>query len=359
MPGFTRHRGPIAWMVKNPVAANLLMAVCLVGGLAFFTQIRQEVFPDMAEDVVSVRIAYPGSTPEEVEQGICRVVEEAVRSLDGVKEVFSTASEGSASIQVELLEDAEPMKVYQDIQSEIDRITTFPKDAEEPQVSLAVHRREVIKLVLFGDVSENSLCDLAEQVRERLLQNPEITQIDLEGVRNREIRIEVPQEELRRYNLTHRQIAAKVANEAVELSGGGIKTRSGDTLLRMKERRDYGLEFARVPVAVSEDGTQVRIEDLGTVIDGFEDSDRFAFYNGKPAVMLEIYRVGSQTPASISGAVYEMLPLLREQLPAGVDVDVLSDRTEVFFQRADLLLRNGMQGLILVMLLLGAFLELR
>lgn len=359
MPGFIRHKGSIAWMANNPVAANLLMAVCLIGGLAFFTQIRQEVFPDLSDNVVSVRVAYPGSTPEEVEQGICRVVEEAVRSLDGVKEVYSTAGEGAASVQVELLEDAEPMKVYQDIQSEIDRITTFPKDAEEPQVALSVHRHEVIKLVLSGDIPENSLCELAEQVRERLLQNPAITQIDLEGVRNREIRIEVPQEELRRYNLTHRQIAAKVANEAVELSGGGIKTRSGDTLLRMKERRDYGTEFARVPVAVSEDGSQVRLEDVGTVIDGFEDSDRFAFYNGKPAVMLEIYRVGEQTPADISKAVYAMLPLLREQLPAGVDVNVLSDRTEVFFQRADLLLRNGMQGLILVMLLLGIFLELR
>jgi multidrug efflux pump subunit AcrB len=359
MTGMLRHKGPIAWMANNPVAANLLMFVCLIGGGIVFTQIKQEVFPDMDENVVSVSVAYPGATPEEVEQGICLVVEESIRSLDGVKEVTSTAGEGSASIQAELQDDADPMKVYQDIKSEIDRVTTFPVDAEEPQVSLAVHRREVINLVLFGDISENSLCELAEQVRERLLQNPSITQVDLAGVRNREISIEVPQEELRRYNLTHRQIASAVANEAVELSGGGIKTSSGETLLRMKERRDYGAEFARVPVAASEDGAQVRVEDIGTVTDGFEDSDRFAFYDGKPAVMLDVYRVGAQTPADISKAVFEMLPLLREQLPVGVDVNVLSDRTEIFFQRAKLLLGNGALGLILVMLLLGSFLEIR
>ncbi len=359
MSGLIRHKGPIAWMANNPVAANLLMAVCLIGGGIMFTQIKQEVFPDMEDNVVSVRVAYPGSTPEEVEQGICLAVEEAIRSLDGVKEITSTAGEGSASIQAELQDDADPMKVYQDIKSEIDRITTFPKDAEEPQVSLSVHRHEVINLVLFGDIPENSLVELAEQVRERLLQSSAITQIDLAGVRGREIRIEVSQDELRRHNLTHRQIASKIANEAVELSGGGIKTRRGETLLRMKERRDYGAEFARVPVATSEDGTPVPVENIGSVIDGFEDSDRFAFYNGKSAVMLEVYRVGEQTPSDISGAVYDMLPLLREQLPVGVDVNVLADRTETFFQRAKLLIGNGAIGLILVMLLLGCFLEIR
>ncbi|MBM4152730.1 MAG: efflux RND transporter permease subunit, partial [Kiritimatiellaceae bacterium] len=359
MSDLLRHKGPIAWMANNPVAANLLMAICLLGGLAFFTTIKQEVFPDLSENVVSIRVAYPGAAPEEVEQGICRVTEEAIRSLDGVKEVTSTAGQGSGSIQAELMLDAEPMKVYQDIQKKVDRITTYPKDAEEPQVSLSVRRNEAIKLVIYGDIPESSLCELAETVRDRLLQSASITQIDLSGVRDREIHIEVSQANLRRYNITHREIAAAVASEAVELPGGGIKTRSGETLLRMKERRDYGTEFARVPVAASEDGTPVRLEDIGTVTDGFEDSDRFALYNGKPSVMLEIYRVGDQTPADISNTVYTMIPMLREQLPVGVQIDVLSDSTERFFQRADLLLRNGAMGLLLVIILLGIFLELR
>lgn len=354
-----KARGPIAWMANNPVAANLLMMICLAGGALMFTQITQEVFPDLTEEVVTVSVAYPGATPEEVEQGICLAVEEAMRSVDGVGEVTSSAGEGSASVVAEVLEGSDPMRVYQDIKSEVDRIATLPKDAEKPQVSLAASRRETINLVLYGDIPESSLRQLAEEIRNRLQQNPAITQVDLSGTRDLEISVEVSQENLRRYGLTHRQIAARLAAEAVELSGGGIKTGSGEMLLKMKERKDYGPQFARIPVETSEDGTRVLLGEMAAVVDGFEDSDRFGYYNGKRAVMLDIYRIGSQTPASISGAVTAMLPKIREQLPAGVQMDVLNDRTQVFFQRADLLLRNGALGLTLVMLLLGCFLEIR
>jgi multidrug efflux pump subunit AcrB len=346
-------------MVNNPVAANLLMIVCLAGGALVYTQITQEVFPDMTENVVTVSVSYPGATPEEVEQGICLSVEEAMRSVEGVDEINSTANEGSASISAEVLDGSDPMKVYQDIKSEIDRITTFPEDAEEPQVALEARRRETINLVLYGDIPETSLRQLAEEVRDRLQQNPAITQVDLSGTRDLEISVEVSQENLRRYGLTHKEIATQLSNEAVELSGGGIKTKGGETLLRMKERRDYGLEFAQVPVVSSEDGTRVLLGDIATVVDGFEDSDRFGYYDGDRAIMLDVYRVGEQTPASISKAVYDMLPQIREQLPAGVQIAVLNDRTEYFFQRADLLLRNGALGLVLVLLLLGCFLEIR
>lgn len=354
-----KKTGPIAWMANNPVAANLLMAICIVGGLVTFTTIKQEVFPDMVEDIVTISVSYPGGTPEELEQGICLAVEEAVRGLDGVDEVTSVANEGSAQISAELLDGVEVMKVYQDIQSEIDRITTFPEDAEEPEVSLSSHRRDAISLVLFGDIPDTSLRALAEQARARLLQEEKITQVELSGTRDYEISIEVPQDQLRRYGLTHKAIAQIVDKEAVELSGGGIKTAGGETLLRMKERRNVGMEFARVSIASSEEGTPLRIEDIGTVVDGFEDSDRFAMYNGKPAVMLDVYRIGDQTPGQVADAVYGLLPSIKAQLPEGVGIEVLNDRTDIFYQRADLLLRNGAIGLILVLVLLGFFLEIR
>lgn len=354
-----KKTGPIAWMANNPVAANLLMAVCIVGGLVMFTKIKQEVFPDMTEDVVTISVSYPGGTPEELEQGVCLAVEEAVRGLDGVDEVTSVAQEGFASIDAELLDGVEVMKVYQDIQSEIDRITTFPEDAEEPEVSLSSHRREAIALVLYGDIPDTSLRMLAEQARARLLQAEKITQVELSGTRDYEISVEVSQDQLRRYGLTHKQIAQAIDAQAVELSGGGIKTDSGETLLRMKERRNVGPEFSRVPIAASEDGTPLLIEDIGTVIDGFEDSDRFAMYNGMPAVMLDISRVGDQTPGQVADAVYDLLPSIREQLPEGVGIEVLRNRTDIFYQRANLLMRNGAMGLTLVLLLLGCFLEIR
>jgi len=352
-------KGPIAWMVRNPVAANLLMMLCLVGGFGTFQKITQEVFPDMTSNVVQVSVTYPGGTPDEMEQSVCLVVEEAVRSLEGIDEVTSTAREGSASVAAELLDGVDSIKVYQDIKSEIDRITTFPDGAERPVVVLSTHRRDVMSLVLYGDTSDKVLRSLAEQIRERLLVDEHITQIDLTGTRNLEISIEVSQEDLRRYGLTHQSLASSVRNQSREISGGGIKTDSGETLLRMQQRRDYGSEFAEAPVLASEDGTPLKLGEVANVIDGFEDSDRFATYNGKPAIMLDIYRVGEQTPSQISKAVAALLPQIKAQLPQGLDINILNDRTEVFAQRAGLLMRNGAFGLVLVLLILGLFLEMR
>ncbi len=360
MNDFVRDsKGPIAWMVKNPVAANLLMMLCLVGGFATFKGITQEVFPDMTADSVNISVSYPGGTPEEMEQSVCLVAEEAVRSLEGIDEVTSVAGEGSASIRAELLDGVDPIKVYQDIKSEIDRITTFPDGSERPVVSLAARRRESMALVMYGDTSELTLRNIAEQVRDRLLQSENITQVDLHGTRDLEISIEVSQEELRRHGLTHEALASSINSQSREISGGGIKTDSGETLLRMQERRDDGLEFARAPVLASEDGTALTLGDIATVLDGLEESDHFATYNGKPAIMIDIYRVGDQTPSQISAVVMDLMPQIQEQLPEGIGIEILKDRTDTFFQRAHMLLRNGAMGLVLVLIVLGLFLEMR
>jgi len=354
-----KFKGPIAWMVKNPVAANLLMLLCLLGGYASFKGTKQEVFPDMVADVVTVRVTYPGGTPEEMEQSVCLVAEEAMRGIEGVFEVTSVARESSATVSAELLEGVDRIKVYQDIKSEIDRITTFPDGAERPVVSLAARFREEMTLILYGEASDMTLRNLAEQVRERMLQNQSITQVELSGTRNLEISIEIPQEKLREHGLTHQSLAQNINMQSREISGGGIKTDSGETLLRMQERRDYGTEFAQTPVLASEDGTTLKLNEIGDVIDGFEDSDIFANYNGKPAIMIEVHRVGEQTPSDIAKAVKDMMPQIQEQLPEGIGIDILQDRTEIFSQRASLLLRNGGLGLLLVLIVLGIFLEMR
>ncbi|NCD34056.1 MAG: efflux RND transporter permease subunit [Spartobacteria bacterium] len=354
-----KTKGPIAWMVKNPVAANLLMVVCLVGGFFTFNTLTQEVMPDMASDIVTISVSYSGGTPEEMEQSVCLAVEEAIRGIEGVDEVTSVANEGSASIKAELLEGVDAIQVYQDIKSEVDRITTFPEDAESPVVALDSHVRDVMSLVLYGNTSDANLRNLAEQVRDRLLQSAYITQINLSGTRDLEISIEVPQDELRRHGLDLESLASSIKNQSREISGGGIKTDSGEILLRMQERSDYGTEFAQTPVLASEDGSLLNLNEISTVLDGLEDSDHFALFDGQPAVMLDIYRVGEQSPSQIADAIAELLPQVEEQLPEGVGIKVLNDMTDVFSQRAQLLLRNGAMGLVLVLLVLGIFLEIR
>lgn len=356
---YRRQSGPIAWMAGNSVASNLIMLVFLVGGLIWGTQIKQEVFPEFDLDMVTVSVSYPGASPQEVEQGILLAIEEAVQGLDGVKEVISAAREGSGSVQVEMVVGADLQRLAQDIQGEVDRITSFPEEAEEPRIKIVSRRRQVITVALYGDVSEKMLRDTAEEMRDGMLQMEGITQVDLSGVRDLEIAIEVPQQQLRNYHLTLREIADKVRASAVELPGGGLKTEGGEVLVRMKERRNVGEEFGRIPVVASNAGSEVVLADMATIIDGFEDSDRYATYNGYPAVMLDIFRVGNQTPMSVAKAVKSYLERMRPNLPSGIEVVNLYDRSEIYQQRLELLLNNGYLGLFLVFLLLGMFLELR
>lgn len=353
------QRGPLAWMVYNRVTPNLLMIALIMGGFFVSGQIKKEVFPEFELDRVTVSVAYPGASPEEVEQGIVLVVEEAVRGLEGIKELTSRASEGSGSVSIELLADINQQKVYQDIKQEVDRIRSFPDDAEEPQVSLVARRREVLNIQLYGNTTEAALRETAEQVRDRLLQDPEITQIDLSGARDLEIHVNVPQEKLRAYKLTLDDIARTIDAASTDVPGGAVETDGGDILLRVTDRRDWANEFARIPIISASDGTVVRLEDIATVREAFEDSNRFATYNGQRSIGLDVYRVGDQTPVGVSRAVRNAMTEIEADITEGIDWDINRDRSEIYEQRLNLLLKNAGIGLCLVLLLLGLFLEFK
>lgn len=354
-----KPKGPIAWMAGNSVAANLIMALCLVGGFFAFRTIKQEVFPEFTRDIVTVSVVYPGASPDEVEEGVILPIEDAVQGLDGVEEVVSTARENIGTVQVEAVSGTDMQEFSDDIQSEIDHITTFPDDTEEPEVEVASHRHGVLNLVLYGQVDRKTLHRLAENTRDQFLQNPDITQVDIAGLPELEIKVEIPQNTLRRYNLTLGEIANRIRERAVDIPGGDIDTQSGEVLLRMKERRDYGSEFAALPVLTTAAGGSVYLGDIGRVEDGFEETDRYMTFNGKPAAMLQVYRVGKQTPIQVQKAVSTELEKLVAGLPPGIKTHVYHNMAEVYQDRAQLMLKNGAMGLVLVLCLLGLFLEAR
>ncbi|CCO23841.1 efflux RND transporter permease subunit [Maridesulfovibrio hydrothermalis] len=354
-----KQTGAMSWMAGNPVASNLLMFILLVGGLVMAFNIKQEVFPEFTMDTVTVSVVYSGASPEEVEQGIVLAVEDAVMGLDGVKEVSSSASEGSGSVIVEAEEGYDLQRLSQDIKSEVDRITSFPEEAEDPKVKIASRKRQVMTLMVHGDEEPLALRKLAEQVREELINTSGVTQVELSEVSGLQVTIEVPQDKLRAYGLTLSDVAAKLAQTSVELPGGGIKTEAGEILVRFKERKDYAREFARVPIVTGEDGTQVLLEDIADVKEDFQSDDYISSFNGDPAVRLNVYRVGTQTPISVSDAVHEKLEIINEGLPDGVSVAVRNDSSDIFKQRMDLLLKNAYMGLGLVFIFLALFLEPR
>jgi multidrug efflux pump subunit AcrB len=262
-------------------------------------------------------------------------------------------------VTIELLEGINEQKVYQDIKQQVDRIVTFPQDAERPEVSMVMRRREVMDIQLYGDTSEWVMRELAEQVRDSLLQNADITQVELRGARGYEIHIQIDQETLRRYNLTLQGVASTIRNSAIELPGGYIEARGGDILLRVKERRDWAKEFAMMPIISTATGGTLYLSDIARVEEGFQDTDQVAFYNGKRAIGINIYRVGRQTPIGVSDAARKAMAKIEERLPPGVGWTVGRDMSDIYRQRLELMLSNAFLGLVLVLALLGLFLEFK
>lgn len=354
----SKERGPIAWMAKNPVASNVLMLVLIIGGLVTLASgIKQEVFPEVELDVVSIEVDYPGASPAEVEQAVILAVEEEVRGIDGVKKVTSATTEGMGTTFVELLLGTEQDRALNDVKSAVDRITSFPQDVERPIVSLISNRQQVLSLVVYGDVDEATLREVVEVSRKELLRDDRVTYVELSGIRPLEISIEVPQAELRKYGLTLDGVANRIRGASVELPGGAVKTDAGEVLLRTTERRDRGVEFGDIILLSQPDGSQVRVRDIATVIDGFQDNDREATFNGQRAAMINIYRVGNETPLTVAAAGKEYVEKLQETLPEGLYAAPWFDTAEMYEQRMSLLMNNARIGLLLVLLTLGLFLE--
>ena len=354
-----KERGLVAWMVYNRVTPNLLMLFLVLGGIFMSTRIKQEVFPEFVLDRISVQVSYPGSSPEDVEQGIILAIEDAIGGLEGIKEITSTASEGSARVSAELEEGADAQKLLQDIKQEVDRIGTFPDDAEDPVISSDSHKHQVLRLNLYGDASEGALREVVEQVKDRLLQTPGISQVEVSGGRDFEVKVLIPQEKLRMYGLTLSQVATTIRQAAVEIPGGKLDTASGEILLRIDNSRDWASEFSRIPIITTSSGTTVFLEDVAVVSEGFADSNKMTTYEQQRSMALLVYRVGQQTPIGVSEVTKEAMAEIGTNLPPGIHWKITSDSSDVYKQRLELLLKNAFIGLTLVLLLLGLFLEMK
>lgn len=351
--------GAIAWMTRNAVASNLLMGVLLLAGFFSVLQTKQEVFPGFSIDIIAVTVPYPGASPEEVEQGIILAVEEQIRGIDGIKRINSNASENAGSIIVELLTDAKTDKVLNDVKSAVDRITTFPQDAERPQVEELSLRREVITLILSGDQDLKTLQQLAENARSEIRKDPNVTQIQVADVPDLEMSIEVPKATLEAHGLTLDDIATQIRIASLELPSGGVKTANGEILVRVADRKRSVDDFKDLIIRSSFQGAELRLGDIATVIDGYTDTDEESYYNGKRAVRLVVYRVGDQTPTDVANAVKAYKAQLEAELPDAITVSVWNDTSEILKGRIQLLVNNARVGLILVFCILALFLEFR
>jgi len=352
--------GLLAWFARNHVAANLLMLAVVVVGLVVARNIRQEIYPIFELDTVDIRMQYRGASPEEVEQSILLPIESEIRSLELTRRIVSSASEGRASVSVEIMPGFDRNRALQEVTAAVQRISMFPDEIEPPVVSLGTGRRRgVVYVSVFGDLDQRTLIQFAHQIEDGLLARPGISMVSMRGVRRPEIRVEVPQAQLRALDLTLEQIARAIDRAALDVPAGTMRTSGGDILLKTTERRYFGSEFLEIPIKSSNTGAQIKLGDIATVEDGFEETERESYYNGKPSVWIGVYASETQPPLKVAAEVHQFIKQINATLPSSVEVKVAYDRTEDYQERINLLRFNGTFGLILVLLSLGLLLELR
>ncbi len=350
-------KGSIGWMANNPVAANLLMILLMVGGIIMASQVRREVFPYFELTIVTVSVTVSGSTPEEMEKSVAQAIEEAVQGLDGVEETTAQITSGSATITIEGADDVDGNILLQDVKAAVDRITTFPVDAESPIVSLASSRREAIELMVAGDVDATSLRYWAELLKEELIQDPAITQVELENVRDHEVWVEVTQDTLRRYGLTMEDVSKAIGSGAVQQGGGRVNAATGDILLRLNERREYAADFANIAIRTNADGSRLLLEDIAVITDTFDDTRRWSEFNGQPAFSIEVYSLGKEDPTEVAEAALRIADKYNAIMPGNLRVHEQKNMADVYTQRKDLMTENALMGVALVFLCLAIFLR--
>jgi len=348
----------IAWFARNHVAANLLMITILFAGFySLASRIPLEVFPSFETDRINVSVTLRGATPEDTELGVAILIEEAVQDLEGIEQITSVSSEGSASVSIEVDSDYDAREMLADIKSRVDAINTFPGDAENPVVSLAQRKREVIAVSIAGIYGEKEINEFAEQVRDDLLRIPGITQVELAGVRNYEIALEIPQDRLRQYGLTLAQVSAAVANSSSDISAGNIKTDGGDVLIRSKGQAYRKDEFADIPIKTNSDGSILRLKDIADIQDGFEETPIRTRFNGKQAAFIDVYRIGQQSAVEVADKVKQYIEDKQALLPEGYELSYWDDDSQIVKNRIATLGGSALQGGILVLLLLTLFLR--
>ncbi len=353
----------VNWAITNSPGMNVLVcALMLVGAFALYGM-RREVFPTFELEIVTISVPYPGATPRDCEEAICQKIEEAIRSLDGIKKVTSIAQEGNGVVLAELRSDVKNVqKVMSEIDREIDRIPSFPALAEDPQIQQVTFREAAIRIGIIGPVDrspdgERKLREVAEIVRDDVLNLPAVSSASIKGTRPYQIDVEIPEATLRSYGLSLGAVALSIRSQNIELPGGQLKAEGQEILLRAKNKGRVGEEIGKLPLVTQDNGVVLTVNDLGTVKDGFQDVTSAGEINGEPAMVVNVERTKEEDLLAMVDMVREYAAT--KELPAGYRFILWGDSSAEVRGRLELLLRNGWQGLFLVFLVLSLFLETR
>ena len=349
----------LAAFAGNKVFANIILLMIFVaGGMAMFSMVR-ESFPQFSTDLITISVAYPGADPEEVEEAISLKIEDALETIEGIKQFTTTSAENIGTARIEVQEAYDVSDVLDQVKSKVDAISTFPVDSEKPVITEVLMKDSVVLLSLSGKLSEKQLKTWAEKIQDEIKLLPGISQVEVFGVRDYEISIEISEERLRRYGLSFKQVADAVRRSSINLHGGIIRTRGEEIRVRTLGRKYTGEELAEIVVLAEPSGQQVRLGRLAEIRDGFTEDPITAFIDDKPSVFVMVFKTTEEDSLHISQTVNDYLERMKNQLPPAIFLTDFYDNTSMLKSRIKLLSRNGLIGMGLVFFLLWLFLDLR
>ncbi len=348
----------IRWFVSNKVVSNLLMVLIIVTGATTIPMLKMEVFPEIDLNIISVSAVYPGATPSDVEEAICIKIEERLQGLDGVKKVTSNASENVGSVNVEIISGEDPSDMLDKIKAEVDAIDSFPENVEKPVCRKIAGANPVISVAVHGELDDNSLNQFTEEIKDEIDDLSGITFTSIVADLENEIKINIQESSLRKYNLSFQQIAQSINEWSLNMPSGSIKTDDGEILIRSNSQGYNISDFSKIPLIINPNGSIVYLSDISEITDTFSDKFEMDFqFNGDNANLITVFRVGNQNALDVSATVREYVEKKNLELPRTVKVTAWDDEARILSGRIETIVRNAQQGLILVILVLALFLK--
>jgi multidrug efflux pump subunit AcrB len=349
----------IRWFARNDIAANfLLFGLLLWGGWSLMEKVPLEVQPALVFNHVDISVPYRGGNPEDIERAIVLPIEAALEGMPGVKSISSRATSGSARITVNAAEGVNLKTLLEEVKTRVGRITSLPNETEPPRITIPDSTQwfDVIKVAVAGDMEEADLLAAARRVRDDLVAMRGISQASVVGASPLEISIEADPMRLRDYGLTFSDLSAAIQRSSLDLPAGQIQTEEGNMLIRSKGQAYIRSDFERIVIS-NNDGSEVRLGDVATIRDGFEESGKIIRFNGKPALLVDVLCLNNENALEIAATVKRYAETGSERFPEGISLHVWDDSSVELEGRLGTLLTSLMQGGILVMILLGLFLR--
>ncbi|KHA59391.1 acriflavin resistance protein [Vibrio variabilis] len=354
----TKQKGLIAYFANNSVAANLLMVFILIVGTASFFFIQRQMFPNIEVNYINVSAQYPGASPQEIEESILIKVEESLKDVTGIKKAISTASRGYGSIELEIDVDEEIEDVLDKVKQKVDSIANFPAGMEPVQVYQFEFRQDVIEMAIVGNRSLLELKPIAKQIEDELLQLNNVALVEL-GAPEYEIAIEIEPRILQKYSLTLNDVSKAIQRYSANYSAGEVRTNAGMISVRIENQYYSGEEFRQIPVKIGANGGKVLLQDIATIKDGFTEDDRYFKYSGENAIYLSVKATKDQNMVAVAESVKSYIEEKNKALPSDLTIKTLVDMTYYLNARLDMMLKNLLQGAVLVALMLSIFLRFK